>query len=236
MIHTDGCIDARKLAKIKPVDPPGAGRNWKSVPFKDVAAAMTKELHDFRLKPVNEWFAVSKNLQVMAGVWDCQGGPKMPKNTTLQVGVMAGNDRHTPLTLYFGAGVKQGKASYSHVIGHLKAPGANTIHAVTDGRIAQGMGDLWTLIDGYAAPTTERLLTDNRFDKPLVIASLADAAAEKLFPWSYLKAGYHVVRELIPSPRLLTPAEIHWAFWECLRGTNPVYHLKHGQRFPELAF
>lgn len=237
MIHTTNCIDAKKLARIKPTDPPGAGKNWKAVPFTDVAAAVTAGLHDRKLKPANEWFAVSPKKDVMAGVWDCQGGPKLPKGVTLQIGVIAGNDRHTPLTVYRGIEVKDPKAGpFSVVLSSVKAPGRTSTYSCTAGRIEQALAllllDEDTKFKGFRdlvnMTTDDAVLLD--FD---VLEALIRGAETKLYPWSHVRSGAAVYRKIAGS-RPYTRAEAVACLWACLGETNPVNHLKAGLAFREL--
>lgn len=237
MIHTNGTIDAKKLARVKVVTPPGAGRNWKAVPFKDVAAAMTADLHDRKLKPVNEWFALSPKKDVMVGVWDCQGGPKLPKGVTLQVGVMSGNDRHTPLTVYGGLSVKDEFGSYSVVLDGLKSGGRTSIHSCVAGRLkalTDQLAEETSDEDEYAGLANIYQQDTSRSEYDLLEA-LVRGAEWKLYPWTHVRQGVKLWRDKVRTYSV-TPAGITACLWACLAGTNPVSHLKAGLAFNTIIF
>ena len=166
MIHYDKTLTYKKLAAIKPADPPGAGRNWKAVPHKEAIDAFRAELADHcwaETGPVR--YGLSHNQQVMAGVWDVEWDGttkvKLPKNVTLQLGFQHGNDRHTPLTAYMGARITdKDKGPFSVVLMSQKAPGQNSIRASTTSRMSAAINLLTLDLDDGILPAIDRYLTD----------------------------------------------------------------------------
>ncbi len=235
MIHlAKGCSSSAVL-KAKPVTPARAGRNWKSVPFKDVLGAFDYALlmNGVAHGNMEKRFALSDNKAVMSAVYDVTvGEPELPKDVTLQIGVEAGNDRHTGLAVYAGFKTKnRGATDFSVIFEAVKAPGSNTIHAQTAGRMHAAVRGLVDVLPAITAAYNNLTVQHVPFTE--LAASLVNAAQNRLFPWSYIRAGIELwMAHYAHAPTAdRNGLAIQACFWECLRGTNPTKHLDAGYLF-----